>query len=418
MKNKQTVLIVDDIADNLNIAASAIIGHDINVILAQSGEQAIATTEKFHPDLILLDIMMPEMNGFEVCELLKSKSETKDIPVIFLTAMEDAKNIVEGFSLGAVDYITKPFHLEEVLVRVQTHLSISRLRKEIEEANSLLEQKVTERTAELVETNEKLKSEINERKLIENQLKTNNEKLILANEKAEESDRLKTEFLNNISHEIRTPMNGIVGFVNLLEMPDLSPENRKSYTTAITESSNQLLEIVNDIMAISTIHTKQEKVAEQNIVINNLINEVIDGFDAQVSTKGISIVKKLGTVGTSLELITDGLKLQQIFTKLIDNAIKYTNEGFVEFGYKLKTEVIEFYIKDTGIGISVGKHNEIFEQFRQVESDLTRAYGGAGLGLTIAKAYTHLLGGKIWLESELSKGSIFYFTIPFKPIEE
>ncbi|MCK5537497.1 MAG: response regulator [Bacteroidales bacterium] len=418
MKNKQTVLIVDDIADNLNIAASAIIGHDINVILAQSGEQAIATTEKFHPDLILLDIMMPEMNGFEVCELLKSKSETKDIPVIFLTAMEDAKNIVEGFSLGAVDYITKPFHLEEVLVRVQTHLSISRLRKEIEEANSLLEQKVTERTAELVETNEKLKSEINERKLIENQLKTNNEKLILANEKAEESDRLKTEFLNNISHEIRTPMNGIVGFVNLLEMPDLSPENRKSYTTAITESSNQLLEIVNDIMAISTIHTKQEKVAEQNIVINNLINEVIDGFDAQVSTKGISIVKKLGTVGTSLELITDGLKLQQIFTKLIDNAIKYTNEGFVEFGYKLKTEVIEFYIKDTGIGISVGKHNEIFEQFRQVESDLTRAYGGAGLGLTIAKAYTHLLGGKIWLESELSKGSIFYFTIPFKPVEE
>ena len=418
MKNKQTVLIVDDIADNLNIAASAIIGHDINVILAQSGEQAIATTEKFHPDLILLDIMMPEMNGFEVCELLKSKSETKDIPVIFLTAMEDAKNIVEGFSLGAVDYITKPFHLEEVLVRVQTHLSISRLRKEIEEANSLLEQKVTERTAELVETNEKLKSEINERKLIENQLKTNNEKLILANEKAEESDRLKTEFLNNISHEIRTPMNGIVGFVNLLEMPDLSPENRKSYTTAITESSNQLLEIVNDIMAISTIHTKQEKVAEQNIVINSLINEVIDGFDAQVSTKGISIVKKLGTVGTSLELITDGLKLQQIFTKLIDNAIKYTNEGFVEFGYKLKTEVIEFYIKDTGIGISVGKHNEIFEQFRQVESDLTRAYGGAGLGLTIAKAYTHLLGGKIWLESELSKGSIFYFTIPFKPVEE
>jgi len=416
MKNKQTVLIIDDIVDNLNVVANILIRENINVFLAQSGKEALDIVGKHLPDLILLDIMMPEMNGFEVLSQLKSNNLTKEIPVIFFTAIGEVKNIVKGFKHGVVDYITKPFHSEEVLARVQTHLTISLMRKEKEEVNIILEQQVNERTTQLQETNKELKYEIEERKVIENELKRNNKKLKQAKAKAEESDRLKTAFLNNISHEIRTPMNGIIGFASLLNIYDLSSEKRKSYTDTIIESSNQLMTIVSDILAISKIHSGQVKIAKNNLEVNSLISDVINDFKSKAEAKNISINKKQNLDDTSLKVYTDGVKLQQILIKLIDNAIKYTQKGRIECGYSIKKENIEFYIKDTGIGISTEMHNKIFEQFRQVAQKLTSNLGGTGLGLTIAKAYINLLGGKIWLKSELNKGSVFYFTTPYMPV--
>lgn len=396
MENKQTVLVVDDIADNLNVAANILIRQNINVLLAQSGKEALAIADKLLPDLVLLDIMMPEMDGFEVCSRLKKNNETKEIPVIFLTALGKTESIVKGFDLGAVDYVNKPFHIEELLARVQTHLSLSRMRKEKEEANIILEQKVNQRTAQLNKTN--------------GELKRNNKQLEEAKAKAEESDRLKTSFLNSISHEIRTPMNGIIGFANLLNMSGLSSDERKSYTDTIVESSNQLMTIVSDIMTISTIHAGQEKISKQNNNLNDLINNTINPFKAEANARNITLENS--SSNKPIEINTDGNKLKQILKNLLSNATKYTHEGSIECGYLIKDEYVEFFMKDTGIGIRPEMHNEIFNQFRQVETQLARNYGGTGLGLSIAKAYVNLLGGKIWLESELGKGATFYFTIP------
>ena len=413
MKNKQTVLIVDDIADNLNVAANTLIKQQINVLLAQSGKEALKTAEKFLPDLVLLDIMMPEMNGFEVCSRLKMNERTRNIPVVFLTAVGEAKNIIKGFELGAVDYVTKPFHIEELLARVQAHLTISRMRKEKENANEILEQQVNMRTAQLRVTNEELQIEIIERKTVEKELKENNKKLEKAKIKAEESDRLKTAFLNNISHEIRTPMNGIIGFANLLKMPNTPYDEQKTYIDTILESTDQLLSIVSDIMIISTIHAGQEKVIPSHNEVSSVISGVISQFRMEAEAKNVKINLK-NTENNALKLYTDGKKLKQILIKLISNAVKYTPEGNIECGYNMKNDYAEFYVKDTGIGISPEMHNEIFEQFRQVDLELARTYGGTGLGLSIAKAYVNLLGGRIWLKSELGKGAIFYFTIPLE----
>lgn len=399
MKKKQTVLIVDDISDNLNVAANILIREQINVLLALKGSEAISTAKKMLPDLILLDIMMPEMDGFEICKILKGNEETKNIPVIFLTAKNEKESIAKGFEIGAVDYVTKPFHLEELLARVKTHLSISEMRKKIENANLILEQEVVERTTELSSTNRELKQ--------------NNEQLEIAKEKAEESDRLKTSFLNSISHEIRTPMNGIIGFANLLIMPNLSTEDQKLYVDTILESSEQLMKIVTDIITISTIHAGQEKISRQDNIVDNILSKAINPFKAEAKSKEISLKNPL-LGDTSLKIYTDGLKLEQILTKLLSNAIKYTHKGNVECAYTIKGEKIEFYVKDTGIGVSPKMHEYIFEQFRQVETKLARNYGGTGLGLSIAKAYVDLLEGDIWLESELDKGSTFYFSIPYK----
>ena len=400
MKKKQTVLIVDDIADNLNIAANTLIPNNINVLLAQSGEEAIKTTINHLPDLILLDIMMPKMNGFDVCSHLKNNKQTKHIPIIFLTAVGEAKNIVKGFDIGAVDYIAKPFFEPELIARVQTHLTLSQMQKEKEQENIILEQKVNKRTLQLQKLNKELIK--------------NNKKLKKAKAKAEESDRLKTAFLNNISHEIRTPLNGIIGFSNLLSMPNITLEKQKSFTETIIKSSNKLEEIVSDIIAISSIQVKQEKLIKDNYEINNFMLKIVDSFKEKANEKNIKLSVKQNSANPNLIVNTDGPKLKQIIKKLIDNAIKYTDKGQIECAYTLKDETVEFYIKDTGIGIASKMHDKIFEQFMQLELDMTKTYGGTGLGLSIAKAYVNLLGGEIWLESKPGIGSVFYFNIPNK----
>jgi len=262
--------------------------------------------------------------------------------------------------------------------------------------------------------------DITERKLAE-------QELFIAKEKAEESDHLKSAFLQNISHEIRTPMNAIVGFSGMLDKEGISLEKRNNFISIIKNSSNQLLSIVTDILTISSLDSKQERTTIGKVSVNQTLLNLFTIFKPQASEKGISIFLKNELEDSESVFLTDSTKLNQVIANLLNNALKFTEKGFIEFGYKLIDKSIEnesdlpvlkFYVKDTGIGINEEIHEKIFERFRQGELTISRKYGGTGLGLSISKGYIELLGGKIWVESVMGEGSIFYFTLPFKqPIE-
>jgi PAS domain S-box-containing protein len=237
--------------------------------------------------------------------------------------------------------------------------------------------------------------------------------LILAKEKAEESDRLKTAFLNNISHEIRTPLNAITGFSALLTIPDNTLELQTTYIESILKGSDQLLSIISDIIDISSIEAKTTNTQISKTNLNSRIDKVFKQYLPEASEKGISLSYKNALSSEKAEIMTDRAKLVRVLSNLISNAIKFTLKGQVIFGYAPKDSFIEFFVSDTGIGIPLEFHSKIFENFYQVDKSLDRQFEGTGLGLPICKAFVEQLGGKIWLQSEPGSGSTFYFTLPF-----
>lgn len=238
--------------------------------------------------------------------------------------------------------------------------------------------------------------------------------LTKAKERAEESDHLKTAFLQNMSHEIRTPLNAICGFSNLMDDPDLSAEERSYFISIVNNSSNQLLSIVNDILTISSLESKQVELNIETFILNEILDELFEIYNRQTRNKSVSIVIKKALADQQSTIFTDKTKLTQILTNIINNALKFTPEGIVEVGYVAKEGFLEFFVKDSGPGIQPDMHKKIFERFRQVDTSLNRTYGGSGLGLSISKGYVDILKGQIWLESEIGIGSTFYFTIPYK----
>ena len=244
-------------------------------------------------------------------------------------------------------------------------------------------------------------------------IKKTEEELIMARDRAEESDRLKSSFLANMSHEIRTPLNGILGFTELLKTSDITNKERQNYLDIITESGDRLLTIINDIIDISKIESGQMEISVSSVNVLTQSASICSFFKHQAEAKGIRLYCLNSLTEEEALIDTDPDKLYAILTNLIKNAIKFTSNGFVEFGFEKKNNDLVFSVKDTGIGISNRQKGIIFERFRQGSDSLTRNYEGTGLGLSISKAYVEMLGGRIWFESEFSKGSVFYFSIPY-----
>ena len=233
-----------------------------------------------------------------------------------------------------------------------------------------------------------------------------------AMDRATESDRLKTAFLNNIPHEIRTPLNAIVGFSTLVNEPGQLMQSRLEFQEIITHSSDHLLEIVDDVVEISKIEAKVIRIINKEVNLNQMLQRVYERFKPDAAEKNILLRYDAPMDEKEIIITTDGYKLFQSLNNLLSNAVKFTFEGKVEFGYSFKEDKIEFYVSDTGIGIGVEHQPNIFKPFYQAESSSTKRYEGTGLGLSIAKAYIELLGGEIWFTSEPGEGSVFCFNIP------
>ncbi|MCG8343272.1 MAG: PAS domain S-box protein [Chlorobiales bacterium] len=239
------------------------------------------------------------------------------------------------------------------------------------------------------------------------------EQLVEAKEKAEESDRLKSCFLANISHEIRTPMNGILGFSALLKEPLLSGEEKEQYIELIHESGKRMLSIINNLIDISRIETGELSLYPDTTNVNEVIESIHASFNEQARKKGLSFSCEMGLSVKDSVIVTDKARLNQVLSHLVGNALKYTSEGDVAFGYKKNGEMLEFYVRDTGIGIPREQQVKIFERFRQVSLDATRGYEGAGLGLSLGKKFVEMMNGTMWVDSTPGKGSVFYFSIPY-----
>jgi hypothetical protein len=271
--------------------------------------------------------------------------------------------------------------------------------------------------------------DITDRKQIELLVQQKNAELLIAKEKAQESDRLKSAFLANMSHEIRTPMNGILGFAELLKKPNIEIEKQRQFLDLIEKSGRRMLSIINNIIDISKIEAGGINVLLSDTDVHEQMEFIHAFFKQEAEKKGIHLLKKNPQPFKKMIVITDREKVYAILTNLVKNAIKFTQEGFIEFGYQAhptrpetaqvsESGELEFFVKDTGIGIPSDQLETIFERFRRVDEMLHRDYEGSGLGLAISKSYVEMLGGKIWVKSEHGKGSAFYFTIPYEKIKK
>jgi two-component system sensor histidine kinase/response regulator len=240
--------------------------------------------------------------------------------------------------------------------------------------------------------------------------------LIYAKEKAEESDRLKTAFLQNISHEIRTPLNAILGFSELLGKPGLSINRKQEFISIINASNEQLLSIISGVIAAATLESGQDSIIEKETNLNHLIKKVYEQLEFNRNYSEVKFIFQPGLPDELANVNTDPVKLMQIMLNLVENALKFTHKGYVKFGYSQFESGLKFFVEDTGIGIPEEMHEHIFKRFTQLDNTATRKYGGTGLGLALAKGYTQLLGGNISLISKPGEGTTFFVIIPYNPI--
>ncbi len=380
---KSKILIVDDTLKYLQLLEEVLRADDIEIFVAHNGEQALKNCEKNNFDLILPDIQMPVMDGYETSSQLIANPKTSNIPIIFLTASYDNESTMRAFSAGAVDYITKPFNNLELKSRVKTQLELKRHRDSLEEL-------VTKQTIELNEALSKLQAD----------------------------NKAKELFLANMSHEIRTPLNGVIGMATLLEMSELNGE-QKEISKALSNSAQYLKSVIDDIFEYNMVNTGDIKVEEITFNLRETIAKCTEVCRFRCEEKGISFkVNYLQPLPANI--ITDQTKLTRIISILLSNSIKFTLSGKIELNvsYILGNEMLQIEISDTGIGIAQNHHEKIFEKFYQVNSSFQRPYTGLGIGLALCKELVNILGGKIQVQSNLHKGSSFTVSLKVKTAPE
>ncbi len=384
--NKNKILIVDDKEENLISLERILCDFDVEIVRADSGEEALKCTLRDEFAMAILDVQMPGMDGYETLELMRQRKKTKYLPVIFVSAIHQSDfHIVKGIETGAVDFIPKPIIPEILKGKVSIFLDLYRQKKELDLVLKYLENK--------------------------------NEELIIAKEKAEEATRAKSMFLANMSHEIRSPMNGILGLSRLMKTETVNPEHR-DMLNVVTTSGEHLLHIINDILDFSKIEAGQIDLECIDFDIKKLCNTTHQLLNFRAIEKGINFNVSIDEKIPAL-LKGDSFRLNQIIMNLANNAIKFTLKGAVNLSIKLIEKnkdwaSLLFSVKDTGIGIPEKAQKTLFKEFTQSDSSITRQYGGTGLGLAISKNLTNLMGGRIVLQSKLDVGSEFSFELKFE----
>jgi len=378
---RKIIILVDDVKSNLDQGRS-ILKPFYEVYPASSASKLFAYLEKIIPDLILLDIEMPEMNGYEVIAKLKAEPRFAFIPVIFLTAKNDESSEYKGFSLGAADYMSKPFSAPLLLKRIENQLLFTHRANLLRETNASLE---------------------------------------AALKKAKDATNAKSNFLANMSHEIRTPMNAIFGMTQIATRTD-EVDKLKYCLSNIKNSSTHLLGLINDILDLSKIEAGKLKLDHVPLNIEKMLLRVSNFIIEKIKEKNINFNIALGT-DMEMHYMGDELRLSQIITNLLSNAVKFTpKEGKITLAVdEIQKEngfsVLRFSVKDTGIGMIKDQIERLFTAFEQAESDTARKFGGTGLGLAISKNIVEMMDGKISIESELGKGSEFTFEIKLERSE-
>ena len=392
--NRRTILIVDDNTTNLNVLLDYLHDQGYKVLIAPNGEQALQQIEHVHPDLILLDIMMPGINGFETCCRLKKNDGTKDIPVIFMTALSETVDKVKGFDVGGVDYITKPFQHEEVLARVNAHLTIRKLQQELQQKNKDLS-KYAEILAKKNRELEEKNTELDEKNI---QLHTLN------------AD--KDKFFSIIAHDLRNPLSA------LSELPQVIIENIENYTKdelikmtlMQRDAAKNLFALLDNLLTWSRIQRGMIEFRPQPLGIENIVAKNIALMKPNAEEKHITL---RNLVRGKLRIHADYNMVDTVIRNLISNALKFTMEGgSVEVSAKQDTHRVEVAVSDTGIGINdqyMAKLFRIDDQYRRIG---TANEKGTGLGLILCKEFIKQHSGNIWAESEVGKGATFKFTLP------
>lgn len=381
---KPKILIVDDLIENLISLEAILEDFDTEIFRAFSGKEALSLSLKEEFALVILDVQMPEMNGYETLELMRQRKKTKYLPVIFVSAIHQSDlHIIKGIETGAVDFIPKPIIPDILKGKVRVFLDLFLQRKRLD---FLLE--------EMQEANENLK---------------------IAKRRAEEATRTKSMFLANMSHEIRTPLNGVLGLSKLLQRTQLNQE-QEEYLNIISISGENLLHIINDILDFSKIESGQVTLEHINFELQPLVHTIFQLLKFRALENGIEFNYHIAPDVPNV-LTGDPLRINQVLTNLLNNAIKFTHSGSVNlFIEKIDTHYhthrILFRIVDTGIGISEENKRLLFREFSQTDASTARKYGGTGLGLAISNNLVALMKGEIGVESKLGEGSEFWFRLP------
>ncbi len=403
MCDKPKIMIVDDDDVQIKIFEKFIGELDVECISANSGFEALKKAKENDLAIAVIDVSMPKMDGYETVMKMREDGKNKHLPIIFYSAVySETYYAQKGLETGAVDFIQKPINPKILHEKIKVFLNIyEQKQKRIELIN------------QLEKANKKLNDEIEQRKVIEVKLRD-------AKEKAEESERLKTAFLSNMSHEIRTPMNAIIGFSDLLVKGGLSKNQQNEFVEIINTNTYSLLHLINDIIDISKIESGLLIIKKTECKLNKILEQLRIYFEKELERSNKNHIKIFVDKARDEDFIfrTDPIRLKQVLNNLIGNAVKFTDNGSISFGYKIIDNKVEFFVKDTGIGIKSEQMEIVFQRFMQIENNSTKLYGGTGLGLAISKNLVELLGGKMWVESEENKETNFHFTIPLEGVTE
>ncbi len=378
--SKSTILIVDDIHHNVQVLSQLVRNEGHNVIAAFDGKDALALARKRRPDLVLLDVLMPELDGYGVCEQFKKDPVLREIPIIFLSALSDVDSKVRGFEVGGLDYITKPFHQEEVIARINLHLTLKNLEQERE--RYIAELKIRERNLEL-------------------------------------ANREKDEVIRIVSHDIRNPLTGIIGVANILRSEDgYSKEEVDGMLEIIEQSGYKLLDLVKDILEVESTKAGSLQLNMKEVDLRELLAQVIELHQPTALTKSINL--RFTKDEWVPPILIDPQKINQAISNLVANSLKFTGAGgSIELSLRYDDDpgsecpvIIE--VRDTGIGIPEERLPTLFDSIKRHRETGTKGEKGSGIGLDIVKRFIELHGGSISVKSTEGKGTAFTLELPYK----